>query len=182
MMKKTAAILLAAAAGLCMLTGCQDARTEEKSGVTVQEQDSSSYISALKECFNASYTIGGGEVFYAYMYPDAVLDALRADGNYDALISTFNEGQKKRLENSTDNFTFGNVTDSHEINETQTVAAKSYLKSISEMYLPSLTEDQLDIKEGYEVTFNTLNNGVSQGSETVLVVRLNDEGWKVITG
>lgn len=181
-MKKTAAVILSMAAGLCMLTGCQDTGTGKQSSMTAMQQDSDSYISALKECFNASYTIGGGDVFYSYMYPDAVLDQLKADGSYEELVNTFNEGQKKRLEGSGNNYTFGNVTDYHEINETQVVAAKSYLKSISEMYMPSLTEDQLDIKEGYEVTFNTLNNGESQGSETVLVVRLNDEGWKVITG
>ena len=53
---------------------------------------------------------------------------------------------------------------------------------LSEQFAPELTEDKLNIKEGYEVTFSHLRDGEQDGKDTVLVIRLNDEGWKVITG
>ena len=44
-----------------------------------------------------------------------------------------------------------------------------------------MTEKEFDIKEGYELTFDYLRNGEKGGEESVIVLRLNDEGWKIIT-
>ncbi len=184
-MKRTAAVILACAALLCPASGCgskeQDTgKNYEKAAVTQQMSDS--YEDALKECFDAIYSGGSGTIFYAYMYPDAVIEQMKTDNIYNELVSTFEEGQHSSLELSGRKLSYEKIVESHEINDNQRAAAKKYLKQLSEKIKPDLSEDDLDIKEGYEVTYSYLSDGESKGQDTVLVVKLNDEGWKVLTG
>lgn len=182
-MKRTAALIIAMAAVFSAVTGCQPKnKKQEYKNAAVTQQKSESYEDAVKECFNASYSLGGGEVFYAYMYPNAAIDAMKQSGQYDELISTFNQGQESRFKSNDSKLEYEKIVNSHEINDDQRAAAKKYLKQLSEQFAPELTEEQLDIKEGYEVTFSHLRDGETDGNDTVLVIKLNDEGWKVITG
>ena len=181
-MKRKMLSLIVCAAVVCSFAGCQPKKkVQTYSNAQVSKQSSDSYEDALRECFDATYSLGGGEVFYAYMYPDAAIEAMKASGEYSKLIATFNQGQETRFDMNDDKFTFEKVTDSHEISEQQTEAIKGYFKEMCAAYVPDITEDQFDIKEGYEVSFSYLNNGEPKGTETVLVIKLNDEGWKVIT-
>lgn len=182
-MKRTLALMIACTALISVLSGCQPKkRKQDYENADVTQQKSESYEDAVKECFNASYSMGGGEVFYAYMYPDAAIDAMKQSGQYEELISTFNAGQENRFRMNNSKLEYDGIVDSHEINDDQRAAAKKYLVQLSEQFAPNLTEDKLDIKEGYEVTFSHLRDGEQDGKDTVLVIRLNDEGWKVITG
>lgn len=180
-MKKIAAMAAACVAAVCLFAGCEP-KKKTISSLEVTQQKSESYEDAVRECFDSAYSSGGGEVFYQYMYPNAVLDTMKEKGVYDSLIETFNLGIETRKGMSDDVFTFSSIAEAHEINETQTAAAKTYLISLSKEYLPTLTEEQLDIKEGYEVTFNYLKNGEADGQDVVLAISLGDEGWKIITG
>lgn len=180
-MKRKAALAAACAVALCIFTGCEP-KKKEISSPEVFQQKSESYEDAIRECFDSTYSSGGGEVFYSYMYPEAALEAMKKNGIYDGLIDTFNQGIETRKSLSSDVLTFDSIAEVHEINDTQTAAAKAYLVSLSKEYLPTLTEEDLDIKEGYEVTFNHLRNGEANGQDTVLVISLGDEGWKILTG
>ena len=182
-MKRTLALMIACTAMVSIVYGCQPKnRKQNYENAAVTQQKNDSYEEAVKECFNASYSLGGGEVFYAYMYPDAAIDAMKQSGQYEELISTFNAGQENRFRMNNSKLEYEGIVDSHEINDDQRAAAKKYLVQLSEQFAPELTEDKLDIKEGYEVTFSHLRDGEYDGKDTVLAVRLNDEGWKVITG
>ena len=183
-MKRTAAILLACAALICTVSGCGKKQDTEKNydSSSVLQQKSDSYEDALKECFDSIYSRGDGVVFYAYMYPDAAVDEMKASGVYDGLISDFREGKESGFGQSQGKLVYDKIVEAHEINDDQTAAAKRYLQQLGAQYKPDLTEDQLDIKEGYEVTYSYLCDGEPKGNDTVLVVKLNDEGWKILTG
>lgn len=182
-MKRALALIFACTALIGAVTGCQPKKRKQGyENTAVTQQKNESYEEAIKECFNASYSLGGGEVFYTYMYPDAAIDAMKQSGQYEELISTFNNGQENRFKLNNNKIEFDQVIESQEIDEKQKAAAKTYLKQLSELYKPDLTEDDLDIKEGYQVTYSHLRDGEYDGKDTVIVLKLNDEGWKVITG
>ncbi|MBP5432500.1 hypothetical protein [Ruminococcus sp.] len=184
-MKRKAITIVLCVAVLCASAGCEHKKEEEKpsySVAQVQKQNSESYEDALKECFNASYSLGGGEVFYEYMYPDAAIEAMKAAGQYETLVATFNQGQETRIGQNDEKLTFDKVTECHDINDTQEAAVKNYFKTMCEPFVQEVTEDQFNVGEGYEVNYSYLRNGEEGGIDTVLVVKLNDEGWKVITG
>lgn len=179
-MKKIAAFMISLTAAAGLLTGCQP-KQKEISNVKVTQQNSESYESAIKECFEAMYSSGGAEVFYSYMYPDAALNAMKESGVYDERLKTFNENQEKQLSLKDDKYKFSEVKESNELREEQVSGVKTYFVELSQPFTTALTEDQLVINSGYEVVFSYSNNGEEAGEETVIVVNLNDEGWKVIT-
>ncbi len=179
-MKRVAAFIVALAAVGCLFTGCQPEKKEiEKQNVSNQSSDS--YEDALKECFDAMQSTGGGEVFYSYMYPDETIDAMKKNNEYDELVQTFNKTQDEMLQKRSEKYTFGSIKEAKELSEKQVAGVKTYLVELSEPYLNTLTEDKLDIKDGYEVTYDYSKEGQEAESETVIIFRLNDEGWKVIT-
>ena len=179
-MKRFAAILVALAAASCFFTGCEPKKKDIKSK-NVTQQNSDSYESAIKECFDAMNSEGGGKAFYSYMYPNAALDAMKKSGEFDELVKTFNDTQAEIQKNNTDKYTYAGVKEAKELSDKQVSGAKSYFVELSSQYVPDLKEDDLDIKEGYEVTYKCKKNDEDAGDETVIVVSLNDEGWKVIT-
>lgn len=188
-MSKILSAILVCAAALTMLTGCKHNYITDKSRKeTVSEgsdpiyQHSDSYEDAIKECFNATYSENGGKIFFAYMYPDSALKAAKEAGTYDDLINKFNTNQKEVLSRNNDVFTFGEIKEADEIDSDQIAAAKTYLAALSTDLTDTVTEDDLDISTGYEVIYTYLKNGEKDGEDLVLVIQLNDEGWKVITG
>lgn len=179
-MKRVAAVLVALTASVCIFTGCEPKKKEIKSQ-NVTQQNGSSYENAIKECFDAMNSSGGGTVFYTYMYPDAALNAMKQDGEFDNLINKFNDAQAERLKDSNDKYSFGEIKEANPLSEKQISGSKTYFVSLCEPFVADIKEDAFDIKEGYEVTFGYSKNGETDGDETVIVVSLNDEGWKVIT-
>ena len=182
-MERIAAFIIVMVVVFSAVTGCQSKNYKQiYKNSAVTQQNSELYEDAIKECFNAVYSLGGGEVFYAYMYPNYAIDAMKQSGQYDELVSAFNQSQERSFKSGNNKLEFEKIMDSHEINDNQRAAIKKYLIQLSEQFAPDLTEDQLNIKEGYEVSFSHLKNGESDGKDTVLVIKLNDEGWKIITG
>ena len=179
-MKKVAALLVALTAAACVITGCEPKKEEIKSR-SVSQQKSSSYEDAIKECFDAMHSSGGGKVFYSYMYPDAALDAMKQSGEFDSLVDTFNQTQEKIVGPSSDKYSYVGIKEANALSEKQVSGTKSYFVTLCEPYTADIKEDDFDIKEGYEVTFSYKKNDEAESDETVIVVSLNDEGWKVIT-
>ena len=181
-MKRIAAFIVAVAAVGCLFTGCQPKpEKKEIKSVKVTQQSSDSYEEALKECFKAMQSEGGAEVFYSYMYPNEAIEAMKSNNEYDQLISDFNDSQQKKLEERTDKYTFNSIKEANPLTEKQVSGVKTYLVQLSEPYLNTLKEDDLEVKDGYEVTYDYLKNDKDTESETVIIFKLNDEGWKVIT-
>lgn len=179
-MKRIAVFIAAAVAAGCMFTGCKNEKKEIKSEKIIS-QSSESYEEALKECFDAMQSAGGGEIFYSYMYPDETIEAMKKNNEYDELVQTFNTTQDEILKKRSAKYTFGSIKEAKELSEKQVSGVKTYLVQLSEPYLNTLTEDRLEIKNGYEVTYDYSKEGQEAESETVIVFKLNDEGWKVIT-
>ncbi len=177
-MRRSATVLFACALAFCGLAGCQSKSSISTAKVTMQ--DSASYEDALKECFDAMHTSGGGGIFYAYMFPDEAVKAIKDSGKYDDLVKTFNESQEKSFALEESVYTFGSVTSSQELTDEQRSGIKRYFVNLCDPYI-KMTEKEFDIKEGYELTFDYLRNGEKGGEESVIVLRLNDEGWKIIT-
>ena len=115
------------------------------------------------------------------LFGHAALDAMKQSGEFDELVKTFNDTQAEINKNSNDKYTYAGVKESKELSEKQVSGVKSYFVELSAPYVPDIKEEALDIKEGYEVTYNYKKNNEDAGDETVIVVSLNNEGWKVIT-
>ena len=181
-MKRIAAFIVAVAVAAvgCIFTGCQPKKKEIES-VKVTKQNSEVYEDALKECFEAMQSVGGGEVFYSYMYPNETINAMKENNEYEELIKNFNDSQRKSLEKRDKKYTFKSIMEAHQLTEKQVSGVKNYLVELSEPYLSTLTEDKLDVKDGYEVTYNYVKSENDVQKETVIIFKLNDEGWKVIT-
>lgn len=182
-MKKRIAVFAAAviAVGSCFV-GCQPKKESKKvESINVTNQDNEKYEAALIECFDAMQTVGGGEVFYTYMYPNETIEAMKSNGEYDELVKTFNDTQSNILGSDNEKYTFGTVTEEKPLSEKQIEGIKSYLVELSEPYLSTLTEDKLNVGEGYEVTYDYSKDGQNKETETIIIFKLNDEGWKVIT-
>ena len=177
-MKKAAAVFVAVAMAACAITGCQP-KKKDISNAKVTQQKSDAYDSAIKECFEAMYSLGGAETFYSYMYPDAALEAMKASGEYDKLSADFNDGQEKSLRDGK-KYTFGGITEAKELSDNQTEGVKNYFAELSSPFV-ALKEDELTINDGYEVKYKYLADGKEAGEESVIVVSLNNEGWKIIT-
>ena len=177
-MKKCLMFITAAALMCCSIFSC-DRKAEGKEAAA---QDGSNYEEALKECFNASFALEGGKIFFSYMYPDEVVDKMKSDGSYDTFVNSYNEQQAMRPDLTDGVFEFGKITESKEINEKQTEAVKDYFLSLSTDYFPEMKKEDFEVKKGYEVSYSYFKNGVEDGKDTVLVINLNDDGWKIITG
>ena len=182
MKKKIAALIAVMTVVGCCFVGCQPKNEQKKiESIKVTNQDNEKYEAALIECFDAMQSVGGGEVFYSYMYPDETIEAMKESGEYSKLVKTFNETQDRMIGSKSEKYTFGTVTEENPLSEKQVEGIKTYLVQLSEPYLSTLTEDKLDVGEGYEVTYDYSKNGQNKESETIIIFKLNDEGWKVIT-
>ena len=153
-----------------------DAVPEENPAVSQHE---GSYEDALKECFNASFSTSGGEIFYSYMYPDAYVQDMKDKGDYNAIINNFNENQKSRPDLTDNVYAFGTIKEAVAINDKQTDAVKSYFVNKCTDRI-QLTEDDIDVKEGYEISYTYTQNGEEGGNDAALAVKIGNEGWKVI--
>ncbi|WP_297957605.1 hypothetical protein [uncultured Ruminococcus sp.] len=178
-MKKTAVLLLVCGTVLCTAMGCKSGG-KTLSGVKASYQDGSSCDEAVKEYFGAMYTRGGGEIFYDYMFPDEAVEAMKTAGKYDKMVSNYNKSQEKSLKKDDAEYSFGKVTSSKELTDEQKDTVRRYFVTVSAPYA-ALDAEKLEIKEGYELTFDYTKDGKKAAEKTVLAVRLNDEGWKVIT-
>lgn len=172
-----AAVMMAVSLSSCgQPTKVSDKAPEAKPAVS---QQSESYEDALKECFNASFSLNGGEIFYSYMFLNAYVQDMKDKGDYNSIINNFNTNQKNRPDLTDNVYSFGNIKNSTAITEKQIAAVKSYFADKCADRV-EITEDSIDVKEGYEVNYTFTKNGEEAGSDTALAVKIGDEGWKVI--
>lgn len=182
-MKKFASLFLSAVMVTGALSACGQKEVKldkEPEGKTAAEQTSGSYEDALRECFNASFSLNGGQVFYAYMYPDQYIDDMKEKGDYNEVINQFNQNQAKRPDLTDGVFEFGSITEADEIDDKQKEAVKVYLADKCNERDLGITEDDIDVTEGYEVSYTYTKNSEEEGNDLALAVMINGQGWKVI--
>lgn len=181
-MNKLISFAASAVLAAAMLTSCEHT-TKISNEAPIENpavsQQSENYEDALKECFNASFSLNGGEIFYSYMYPDVYIQDMKDKNEYNTIINSFNEKQKQRPDLTDGVYAFGKITEVNEITDKQVAAIKSYfVNKCSERV--EISEDDIDVKEGYEVNYTYTQNGAEGGDDAALAVRIGDEGWKVI--
>lgn len=182
-MKRLIAAAIACTAASAVLTGCGQKKADidaKPQGTAAVSQKSQNYQDALAECFNASFSVNGGQVFYAYMYPDEYIDDLKEKGEYDSTVNQFNYNQEKRPDLTDGVYEFGSVTEAKELNDKQREAVKSYFAGKCDERGLGLTADDFTVGEGYEVSYTYTKDGNDAGSDLALAVVINDQGWKVI--
>ena len=182
-MKRFITAVIACAAASAVMTGCGQKKADLKKtpeGQTAESQKSENYEDALKECFNASFSLNGGKVFYSYMYPDEYIEDMKSKNEYDEAVNQFNHNQEQRPDLTDGVFEFGTITESKEITDVQRDAVKSYFADKCEERGMGMTADDFTVGEGYEVSYTYTKDGKEEGSDLALAVVINDQGWKVI--
>ncbi|MBR1824748.1 MAG: hypothetical protein IJ779_11040 [Ruminococcus sp.] len=173
----TAAVLAAAVSASCgQKTTVSNKAPEANPAVSRQSE---SYEDALRECFNASFSLNGGEIFYSYMYLDGYIQDMKDKGDYNSVINNFNENQKQRPDLTDGVYAFGEIKESTPVTDKQIAAVKTYFVSKSSDRM-EITEDSIDVQEGYEVSYTYTKNGEENGNDVALAVKIGGEGWKVI--
>lgn len=182
-MKKTVTLLLAAFVLTGSFSACGQKNVNYETtpeGEAAAAQDSGSYEEALKECFNASFSLNGGQVFYEYMYPDQYINDMKEKGDYNSVINQFNHNQEQRPDLTDGVYEFGAITEADEIDDKQRDAAKAYFADRCNERNLSITEDDITVGEGYEVSYTYTKNGEETGTDLALAVIINGQGWKII--
>lgn len=182
-MKKFLPLLLASVLVSGSFTACGQKKAKVNAtpeGNTASEQKNENYEDALRECFNASFSVNGGQVFYAYMYPDEYINDMKDKGDYNEVINQFNYNQEQRPDLTDGVFEFGTVTEADAIDDGQREAVKSYFVEKCKERGLTLTEDDINVGDGYEVKYTYTKNGEEAGTDLALAVEINDQGWKVI--
>lgn len=182
-MKKIMSVVTAFALIGCVFVSCSAKKeTKKAEGVEAVEQTGANYETALKECFNALFSANGGKVFFSYMYPNNVIEKMKEDGSYDVAVNNYNEQQANRPDLTDGVYEFGKIISSEPLIEKQETAVKDYMLSLCTEYFPDMKADEFVINEGYQVDYSYFENGTEKGPDTVLVINIGDEGWKIITG
>lgn len=182
-MNKMVSFIFAASLIMGVSSACGQKQTvsdQSSKGSTASYQKNESYEEALKECFNASFSTNGGQIFYAYMYPDEYINDMKDKGDYNDIVNSFNQKQSERPDLTDGVFEFGSITESKPINDKQRDAVKAYFADKCADREIGITEDDINIGDGYEVSYTYLKNGKEEGKDLVLAVEINDQGWKVI--
>jgi hypothetical protein len=165
-----------------IFSSCGQKQTETKPAAVENpavSQKSESYEDALRECFDSSFSLNGGEIFFSYMYPDAYIQDMKDKGEYDSAIETFNKNQTERPDLTDGKYAFGSIKEAVPVTDKQIAAVKSYFVDKCSDRI-QLSEDDIDVKEGYEVSYSYTKNGEENGKDAALAIKLGDEGWKVI--
>ena len=182
-MKRFIAAVTACVAVSAVLTGCGQKKSDinkEPEGAAAESQKSENYEDALKECFNASFSLNGGKVFYSYMYPDEYIEDMKAKNEYDTAINQFNHNQEQRPDLTDGVYEFGTITESKEINDKQREAVRAYFAGKCEERGLEVKADDFTVGDGYEVSYTYNKDRNEAGSDLALAVFINDQGWKVI--
>ena len=182
-MKRFITAVIACVAASTVLTGCGQKKADlktEPEGLNAESQKSENYEDALKECFNASFSLNGGKVFYSYMYPDEYIEDMKSKNEYDEAVNQFNHNQEQRPDLTDGIYEFGTITESKEITEKQREAVKLYFAGKCDERGLGLTKDDFTVGDGYEVSYTYTKDGKEEGSDLALAVVINDQGWKVI--
>ena len=179
-MKRLVSLAAAFIMSAALVTSCGQKQEKPLSNPAVSQQ-SENYEDALKECFDASFSTNGGEAFYSYMYPDAYIQDMKDKGEFDSAVSDFNKQQENRSDLADNEYTFGQIKDSFPVTDEQITKIKDYfVKQCAERV--QLSADNIDITEGYEVSYTYLKNGKEDGNDAAIAVKISGEGWKVIPG
>lgn len=191
-MKKIFSVIAVCLAASFMLTGCSDKKDSKPiiisdsniSAVPTQNlehQNDEKCEEAFRELFTALYTANCGDTFFRYMYPNAAIEKMKSNGEYDSLVTTYNTNQGKFIDEIKNTPSVTEFTSVTPLTDSQIQAAKRYLVNLSKNILPDLKPEDLNITEGFEIKCSIIDYNNKADNDTECMVKLEGEGWKAVT-
>ena len=138
----------------------------------------------VKKYVNSASDKKGGKTFYSLSYPDAVIDELKDEDEYDDMVEDFNDGVEDMLDDLEDDETapkFDKILRKEKLKKSQIKAAEEYFEDLCEMFD---ADDDIEISKGYEVKvkveYKDEDGDKKHSTEKICVVKIKGDGWKVI--
>lgn len=186
-MKKLLTILSVCAVLSCTLCSCsKDENSSEDNPlmltVNTEELDKS-IIQPVYDYFDG-FNNNNPEPVISSFTPEVIINQMKENGTYENEISTTNDNIDTTHEIWTENYGANpKIEFKEEISNT--TLTKEYLdlaKKYFEMTYYDLNTD-FEIEEGYEYSFKyvvTGDNNSEENQETACIVKIKDDGWKLI--
>ena len=109
------------------------------------------------------------------MYPEKMLEGMKACGEYDEFADSVTDGETDKLDRV-------DVTFCVKMKENENALAQSYMNYYAKEY--GLSDTEYKVSEGYSFTASqhlTYNDGTKAlNGESLLIVNIEGEGWKIL--
>ncbi|MBR0511135.1 MAG: hypothetical protein IJJ81_01000 [Ruminococcus sp.] len=109
------------------------------------------------------------------MYPEKMLEGMKACGEYDEFAQSVTDGETDKLDRV-------DVMFCVKMKENENALAESYMNYYAKEY--GLSDTEYKVSEGYSFTASmhtTHNDGTKAlGGEALLIVNIEGEGWKIL--
>ena len=138
-----------------------------------------------KKYINNTYSKKGGKTFYSLMLPKAAIKELKEDDDFDDMVDDFNDNIEDLIDDLDGKATvpkFEKISRKEKMKKSQLNKAEDYFESICEMF--DADDDDITVTQGYELKIKTKHKDedgdVSHDKDTICVVKVKGDGWKVI--
>lgn len=144
-----------------------------------------SYKKAVKKYVNCQADEKGGKTYISLTLPKSAIKALKEEDTYEDEIDDFNDDVEDAIDDLEDEAElpkFNKFVNKKKLKKTQLKNAEKYFEAILDEY--DADDDEVKITKGYEVKFKTVEKDEDGEKdyerETVCVVKLRGDGWKII--
>lgn len=138
-----------------------------------------------KKYINNTYSKKGGKTFYSLMLPKAAIKELKEDDDFDDMVDDYNDNIEDLIDDLDGKATvpkFEKISRKEKMKKSQLNKAEDYFESICEMF--DADDDDITLTQGYELKIKTKHKDedgdVSHDKDTICVVKVKGDGWKVI--
>ena len=138
-----------------------------------------------KKYINNTYSKKGGKTFYSLMLPKAAIKELKEDDDFDDMVDDYNDNIEDLIDDLDGKATvpkFEKISRKEKMKKSQLNKAEDYFESICEMF--DADDDDITVTQGYELKIKTKHKDedgdVSHDKDTICVVKVKGDGWKVI--
>ena len=138
-----------------------------------------------KKYINNTYSKKGGKTFYSLMLPKAAIKELKDDDKFDDMVDDYNDNIEDLIDDLDGKETvpkFEKISRKEKMKKSELNKAEDYFESICEMF--DADDDDIKVLKGYELKVKTRSKDedgdVQHDKDTICVVKVKGEGWKVI--
>ena len=138
-----------------------------------------------KKYINNTYNKKGGKTFYSLMLPKAAIKELKDDDKYDDMIEDYNDNIEDIIDDLDGKATvpkFEKISRKTKMKKSELNKAEDYFEGICELF--DADDDDFKVTQGYELKVKTKykdeDGDVQHDKDTICVVKVKGEGWKVI--
>ena len=119
------------------------------------------------------------------MLPKAAIKELKEDDDFDDMVDDYNDNIEDLIDDLDGKATvpkFEKISRKEKMKKSQLNKAEDYFESICEMF--DADDDDITVTQGYELKIKTKHKDedgdVSHDKDTICVVKVKGDGWKVI--